>query len=285
MAREPSLRSATATSAPKWRSMRSVWSRVACASMTVVAPAACRPASSTADLIWAEGTGVAYSIGSRSAVPRRVSGSRSLPFSSTSSPICISGLSTRPMGRRDSEASPTNLTRISWPAIRPIIRRMPVPELPKSMSPPGSTRPPTPRPSTSHVAPTLRTGQPIACSALAVLSTSSPSSRPAMAVRPVASAPNISARCEIDLSPGTRTRPESARDLAAASGEEGVCDTGGPLASIGARPPALRGRCCAAIEQRVSSLSTALGGPIPRRSLGAWGAGAAGLAPPPPICF
>ena len=41
----------------------------------------------------------------------------------------------------------------------------------------------------------------------AVLSTSSPSSRPAIVVSPTVSAPRIRARCEIDLSPGTRTRP------------------------------------------------------------------------------
>src|ERR1700716_1205784 len=42
---------------------------------------------------------------------------------------------------------------------------------------------------------------------LAVLSTSSPSSRPEMVVWPTESAPRIRARCEIDLSPGTRTVP------------------------------------------------------------------------------
>ena len=58
--------------------MRSVWSRVASASITVVAPGACSPAISTADLICAEATGSRYSIGSRSALPRMVSGSRVL---------------------------------------------------------------------------------------------------------------------------------------------------------------------------------------------------------------
>ena len=59
-----------------------------------------------------------------------------------------------------------------------------------------------------------------------------------MVVRPVASAPSMSARWEIDLSPGTRTVPDSVCDLAAESGEEDVCDTCGPLASIGAWPSA-----------------------------------------------
>ena len=55
----------------------------------------------------------------------------------------------------------------------------------------------------------------------AVLSTSSPSSRPEMRVVPTASAPRISARCEIDLSPGTRTRPWSGAPRRAVSGEVG----------------------------------------------------------------
>ena len=48
----------TLTSAPKWRSMRSVWSRVASRSTTVVTPGELRPASSTADLICADAAGV-----------------------------------------------------------------------------------------------------------------------------------------------------------------------------------------------------------------------------------
>src|SRR5262245_32785223 len=151
---------------------------------------------------------------------------------------------------------------------------MPVPELPYSRSPIGCPSPPTPRPSTSHVAPTLRTGAPMASSALAVLRTSSPSSRPAMVVRPVASAPNIRARCEIDLSPGTRTRPERGRDLAVDSGEDGAWD--------------MLGRCCAAIEQRVAGLSTLTRlqdtGPVPG-GLEATAGAAGGHSPPPVICF
>jgi len=86
-----------------------------------------------------------------------------------------------------------------------------------------------------------------------------------MCVRPVASAPNISARWEIDLSPGTRTRADSARDLPADSGEGGRLDKGGNASiwastwpqSGHARPPAGR-RCCAAIEQRAKSVNWAV---------------------------
>ncbi len=40
-----------------------------------------------------------------------------------------------------------------------------------------------------------------------------------MRVSPTVSAPKISARCEMDLSPGTRTRPESGRPGWAVSGD------------------------------------------------------------------
>ena len=48
-------RPSTEISAPKWLSMRSVWSRVGIGSITVVRPGACRPASSTADFTCADG--------------------------------------------------------------------------------------------------------------------------------------------------------------------------------------------------------------------------------------
>src|SRR5215468_4311727 len=90
----------------------------------------------------------------------------------------------------------------------------------------ASTRPPTPRPKTSQRLPSLRTTIPRASRALAVLRTSSPSSKPVMCVRPVARAPSMSARWEIDLSPGTRTRPDNAPDLLAQSGGGEEWDTG-----------------------------------------------------------
>ncbi len=46
-----------------------------------------------------------------------------------------------------------------------------------------------------------------------------------MRVRPLASAPSMRARCEIDLSPGTRIRPVKAFDLKALRGLELACGT------------------------------------------------------------
>src|ERR1700716_1921899 len=60
--------------APKCFSISSVWSRLASCSITVVTPGAVSPASSTADLIWAEATGVRYRIGNGSRAPCSVSG-------------------------------------------------------------------------------------------------------------------------------------------------------------------------------------------------------------------
>src|SRR5438128_2069916 len=69
--------------------------------------------------------------------------------------------------------------------------------------------------------------------ALPVLSTSSPSSRPEIRVSPTPRAPKMRARCEIDLSPGTRTRPLSAPERRAVSGAGLACDTAGKSLEYG----------------------------------------------------
>ena len=93
-------------------------------------------------------------------------------------------------------------------AMRPRQSLTPVPALPKSSGASGLARPATPTPLTCQApsAPVV-TLAPSASMARAVASTSSDSSRPRMRVSPTEMAPSISARCDIDLSPGTRIRP------------------------------------------------------------------------------
>ena len=66
--RRPSPSTATRTSAPKWASIRSVWSRDASASITVVIPRALRPASKHSGLDLRRGDG--GPIGNRSWISR-----------------------------------------------------------------------------------------------------------------------------------------------------------------------------------------------------------------------
>ncbi len=115
-----------------------MWSRVATASVTVVVPAAARAASRIADLTWALGTGVWWSMGRRRAAPVISSGSREPPpWPSIRAPIARSGSVTRPIGRRRSEASPSSTADSGRPARSPATRRAVVPELPQSRVPAG----------------------------------------------------------------------------------------------------------------------------------------------------
>src|SRR5579884_2594727 len=126
---------------------------------------------------------------------------------SARAPMARSGSTTRSMGRRESEASPTRVTSKGAAASRPASRRMVVPELPQSSEPDGGRRPRSPRPTTTSPS----TSTPSARRQPAVLSTSAPGDSPRTRATPSATAFRISARWEMDLSPGTRTSPSRRR--------------------------------------------------------------------------
>src|SRR5262245_42538408 len=143
-------------------------------------------------------------------------------------PISSRGSRMRFIGRLRRLASPSKVAVTGQPPTAPMTRRQPVPELPQSSAPAGSRKPPTPTPRTRHwPSATRSTSAPSARIALPVLSTSSPSSSPDMRVSPTVSAPKISARCEIDLSPGTRARPLRAPARRAVSGDLAAWSTDG----------------------------------------------------------
>ena len=134
----PPSTGATRTSAPKWRSMRSVWSRVASGSITVVSPAVLRPASRMQLFTCAEATGSVYSIGTISSVPTTASGMRPPSRASKRAPMRLSGSITRCIGRLRSEASPVMKEVKRWLARMPVKSRAAVPELPRSSTSAGS---------------------------------------------------------------------------------------------------------------------------------------------------
>ena len=123
-------------------------------------------------------------------------------------PICASGPVTRRIGRRDSDASPTSTLSNGCAASNPASRRMPVPALPQSSSPSGALRPSTPTPWTMRVdGDGVSKRTPMRAKIAAVARVSSPSRKPSMRDTPSASAANITARCETDLSPGMSSTP------------------------------------------------------------------------------
>src|ERR1700682_672200 len=187
------------------RSSRSVWSRVATGSTTVVGPLAESPARSSALFTWALGT---ESTCRRpcNRVPVTVSGARP-SCDSILAPMVRSGSTTRAIGRRRSDVSPSKVADTQLPARRPSISRMVVPELAQSSGPCGGGNDLQPPPWTRGVPPGGSVVAPRLRRQATVAATSSPSGSPSMRLSPCASAASIKARCAIDLSPGTRSSP------------------------------------------------------------------------------
>ena len=190
------------TSAPIARSIRSVWSRVGMVSTTSVNPSAYRPASKMADLTWALATGVSYSMPCRPGPPPTRSGGQL-----ARAPIRARGSTTLSIGRRLREASPPSSLSNGWAASRPASRRIVVPELPQSSGRAAARRPFMPEPRTRPAS----ISTPSARRQAAVDATSAPADRPRTWLSPSAIAPSINARCEIDLSPGSRSSPSRRR--------------------------------------------------------------------------
>jgi len=139
-----------------------------------------------------------------------------------------SGWAMRSIGRRLRESSPVSRVEKLCPARMPSSRRIPVPELPMSSGPSGAWRPRRPTPWIASIISVperekragragsmLRTipvseRAPMASTALSVLRVSPAKRKPVISVVPSAMAPSITARWEMDLSPGTETSPRMA---------------------------------------------------------------------------
>ena len=127
-----------------------------------------------------------------------------------------SGSVMRLIGRLLSEASPVNVAEIGWPATAPIKSLTPVPAFPKSSGASGGIKPPVPTPSIVIMPASEVMFTPSARTASSVDNTSAPINKPATFVWPMAIPPKISARCDIDLSPGisiSPDRPEMGEDV------------------------------------------------------------------------
>ena len=109
-----------------------------------------------------------------------------------------------------SDASPVSVASKAWPASSPIESRIAVPALPMSSGRAGAARPWRPTPSMmTRPGAGRSTLTPMARIARSVARQSSLSRKPSTSVVPSAMPPRSTARCEIDLSPGTSTSPRT----------------------------------------------------------------------------
>ena len=188
---------------PNRRSMRSVWSRENRSPTMRTVAVASRVASKMADFTCADAISSVKSPPAGDDMPRTVAGRRP-SFVVTVAPSVRSGRATRSIGRRRSDASPSKRAAIPRPAHRPSSKRVVVPELRASIVSSGSRSSP---PVTTRSSPRSSTCAPSARIAASVARTSAPRLSAEMRDAPRAAAAMMSARCEIDLSPATRTSP------------------------------------------------------------------------------
>ena len=177
-----------------------------------VSPFARRPASSRQDLSCALATGISYSM-PRSSPPWNTIGASPPARAVISAPILSSGSITRPIGLDRSDSSPVMMLRKGRPARRPDIRRVVVPLLPASRISSGSVSPCIPTPEIWTVSPrpagpgVRSISTPIARSIPIVEVQSAPPEKLVTVAEPSATALNMTARWEMDLSPGISMEP------------------------------------------------------------------------------
>ncbi|CJB69106.1 Uncharacterised protein [Streptococcus pneumoniae] len=117
-------------------------------------------------------------------------------------PICFNGFVTRFIGLFAIDSSPCTQEKNGVLANIPDINRIVVPELPTSNTAFGSCKPSNPLPTTVTSSPFCVISTPISLKHEIVLKQSAPGKKPLIVVFPSAIEPNITARCEMDLSPG-----------------------------------------------------------------------------------
>ena len=196
----------TSTVAPNAARMRSVWSRDRAGSCTVTATPEAAPASRMALFTCALAVSERHSM-LRRWPPRTVMGSPSAGATSTVAPISRKGWAMRRIGRRLRLASPTKRLANGSAAATPATSRVVVPLFPQSRSTTGAVSPRAPRPTIVTSADSGGIGTPSAPNTLAVLCTSADGRISRILDAPSASAAKINARCDSDLSPGTRITP------------------------------------------------------------------------------
>ena len=213
--RPPPSNASTPSGAPQARSMRSVWSRDKKGSMISLRPCAQNAKSNNALFTCALALCKRQRKGKGRLKPVSVKGSVRPLCKCALTPALASGASTRSIGRARKLRSPSRMQGKGAAASRPHSNRALVPELPQYRTSAGSANAPAPAPKTCHrgssFVPALSMRTPSARKIVSVAKTSSLSSNPEISVLPKHRAERISARCEIDLSPLTRTSPESAR--------------------------------------------------------------------------
>jgi hypothetical protein len=148
-----------------------------------------------------------------SEAPLILSGAKFWSLASIVAPISVSGSMILPIGLRRKLSSPSISEVNLWPANRPLIIRIVEPEFPAS-SLTGSRLgryPPSPLPLTTRVPFTRSTSTPSRRTQSRVDWQSTLDPNPVIEDSPSAIEASMATRCEIDLSPGTRIAPRTAR--------------------------------------------------------------------------